>query len=62
MITVDNSYDAVAEHSRSAHKRDVAFGIVLAVVIAFSLGAMRFSSDRVASTPMAKQCVVGTSC
>lgn len=62
MNTVDNSYDAVAEHAKSAHKRDVIFGVVLAVVIAFALGAMRFSSDRVASAPAAKQCIVGTNC
>ena len=62
MITVDNSYDAVAEHARAAHKRDVVFGVGLAIVIAFALGAMRFSSERVASAPMAKKCIVGTSC
>jgi hypothetical protein len=61
MITVDNSYDAVAEHAKAAHKRDV-IGVVLAVVVAFTIGAMRFSSDKVAKAPMAKQCVVGTSC
>lgn len=62
MITADNSYDAVAEHAKAAHKRDVIFGVVLALVIAFTLGAMRFSSDKVAKAPAAKQCIVGTNC
>ncbi|KAB2890736.1 MAG: hypothetical protein F9K40_19200 [Kofleriaceae bacterium] len=63
MNTVDNSsFQAVAEHSRAAHKRDVAFGVILAVVLLFALGAVRFSSERVANTPAAKQCIVGTNC
>ena len=62
MITVENSYDAVAEHAKAAHKRDVIFGVVLAIVIAFTIGAMRFSSEKVAHAPAAKQCVVGTNC
>lgn len=63
MNTVDNSsFEAVAQHSRAAHKRDVVFGVILASVIAFALGAMRFSSERVASAPAAKQCIVGTNC
>ena len=63
MITVDNSYDSVAEHSRAAHKRDVAFGVVLAIVTMFALGSLRFSSERVANAPSGfKHCIVGTSC
>lgn len=63
MITVDNSYDAVAEHSRAAHKRDIVFGVVLAVVITFALGSLNFSSKRVAHAPSGfKHCIVGTSC
>ena len=63
MNTVDNSsFQAVAEHSRAAHKRDIAFGVILAAVIVFALGAMRFSSERVATAPAAKQCIVGTNC
>lgn len=63
MNTVDNSsYEAVAQHSRAAHKRDVVFGVIIAAVLAFTIGAVRFSSERVAKAPAAKQCIVGTNC
>ncbi len=58
----DNSYECVAEHNRSAHKRDVAFGVVMAIVTVFALGSLRFASKRVAETPMARACIVGNNC
>lgn len=62
MIVADNSYDFVAEHNRAAHKRDVAFGVVMAIVTVFALGSLRFASKRVADTPMARACIVGNNC
>lgn len=62
MITVDNSYDAVAEHAKAAHKRDVIFGVLLAIVIVFTIGAVRMSSNKVAKAPAAKECVIGHNC
>ncbi len=63
MVTMDNAYDEVAQHSRAGHKRDVAFGIVMAIVTLFALGSLRLASQTVVdATPPQTACAIAPTC
>ncbi|MBE7447884.1 MAG: hypothetical protein HS111_02995 [Kofleriaceae bacterium] len=63
MVTVDNSYEEVAEHCRVGHKRDVLFGIVIALVALFAAGSMRSASQTlVDATPPPTTCKILPTC
>ena len=63
MVPGDDRYDLVAYHCRSAHARDLVFGLLLAMVSALALLSVRAASRHVdhALQP-APVCLLRTAC
>jgi len=56
MITIDNAYDEIAQHSRRGRKRDIVFAVILAAVAGFSIASLCSAQHTVEAAPSASSC------